>query len=102
MRVARVVELVDALDSKSSTARCVGSSPTSGTTYHLLGAPADCGCGLMAGCLGAKTRPGKRVWSFPGLPSTPDGGTGSIGDKIGNRIGKETGARTPLVINFLL
>ena len=29
---ARVVELVDALDSKSSTARCVGSSPTSGTT----------------------------------------------------------------------
>ena len=29
---APVVELVDAPDSKSGTARCVGSSPTGGTT----------------------------------------------------------------------
>ena len=29
--IAPVVELVDALDSKSSTVRCVGSSPTGGT-----------------------------------------------------------------------
>jgi hypothetical protein len=36
VRVARVVELVDALDSKSSTERCVGSSPTSGTIPSRL------------------------------------------------------------------
>ncbi len=29
---APVVELVDAPDSKSGTARCVGSTPTGGTT----------------------------------------------------------------------
>lgn len=34
---ARVVELVDAEDSKSSAARLVGSSPTSGTRYRLHG-----------------------------------------------------------------
>ena len=30
-RIARVVELVDTLDSKSSAARCEGSTPSSGT-----------------------------------------------------------------------
>ena len=34
-RPAQVVELVDALDSKSSTERCVGSIPTLGTILML-------------------------------------------------------------------
>ena len=32
---AGVAELVDAPDSKSGSARSVGSSPTTGTTFHL-------------------------------------------------------------------
>src|ERR1700744_1572694 len=38
---ARVVELVDAPDSKSGTARCVGSIPTSGTTLRCEAAEGD-------------------------------------------------------------
>ena len=33
---ARVVELVDAPDSKSGTERCVGSIPTSGTNIGIV------------------------------------------------------------------
>lgn len=40
-RPAQVVELVDALDSKSSTERCVGSIPTLGTTFSNSPAPSD-------------------------------------------------------------